>query len=176
MRHSVDHTVAPRSLFCSVVAIGLSNRLKHACVYSREGLKVERTRVIAAAMPRRAYPGTLQSVTRRPRWLTRFVNGVARQQVHTRNGTVRLGIANVNAIAEFLIAKGPEETGQILQLLLFWRPWGISPSQQSHRRQLHDDAHKRHQAAAFAAQPHIDRGWRCHVVNRERVGTDSIEA
>ena len=72
--------------------------------------------------PRRAYTGNLQSVTRRPRWLTRFVNGVARQQVHTRNGTVRLGIVNVNAIAEFLIAKGPEETGQILQLLLFWRP------------------------------------------------------
>ena len=73
-------------------------------------------------MPRRAYTGTLQSVTRRPRWLTRFVNGVAAQQVHKRNGSARLGIANVNAVAEFLISKGPEETGQILQLLLFWRP------------------------------------------------------
>ena len=72
--------------------------------------------------PRRAYTGKLQSVTRRPRWLTRFVNGVAAQQVHKRNGNARLGIANVKAIAEFLISKGPEETGQILQLLLFWRP------------------------------------------------------
>ena len=42
--------------------------------------------------------------------------------MHTRNGTVRLGIVNVNAIAEFLITKGVEVTGQILQLLLFWRP------------------------------------------------------
>ena len=33
-----------------------------------------------------------------------------------------MGVANVKAIAEFLISKGPEETGQILQLLLFWRP------------------------------------------------------
>ena len=71
---------------------------------------------------RRAYTGNLQSVTRRPRWLTRFVNGVAAQQVHKRNGNSRLGIANVKAIEEFLIARGPEETGQILQLLLFWRP------------------------------------------------------
>ena len=54
--------------------------------------------------------------------MTRFVNGVAAQQVHKRNGSARLGIANVNAVAEFLISKGPEETGQILQLLLFWRP------------------------------------------------------
>ena len=72
--------------------------------------------------PRRAYTGKLQSVTQRPRWLTRFVNGVAAEQEHKRNGTSRLGIANVKAIAEFLISKGPEETGQILQLLLFWRP------------------------------------------------------
>ncbi len=54
--------------------------------------------------------------------MTRFVNGVAAQQVHKRNGSARLGIANVNAVAEFLISKGPEETGQILQLMLFWRP------------------------------------------------------
>ena len=54
--------------------------------------------------------------------MTRFVNGVAAREVHKRNGTARLGIANVNAVAEFLISKGPEETGQILQLLLFWRP------------------------------------------------------
>ena len=54
--------------------------------------------------------------------MTRFVNGVAAQQVHKRIGSARLGIANVNAVAEFLISKGLEETGQILQLLLFWRP------------------------------------------------------
>jgi hypothetical protein len=109
--------------------VGIQDRIHQSLAYPRDLVIIRRRRHAphkaapkATALARRSYRANLQGMAPRPRWLTRFLNGVAMTEVPVRIGTSRLGNVNVRLIAEFLVSKGPTETGRVLQLLLFWRP------------------------------------------------------